>query len=122
MLAIFALVAQWRFTPPPRSLAAATAVSMHIHSEKAMAEIEIARDGPRGARVNVQVLDGAFRPLAAKEVTLVLGNEAAGIEPVRRRPSARGEVNWLIEDLRIPLAGHGICRWKFSSAISRKRR
>jgi len=104
-LAIFTLVAQWRFTPPPRSLAAATTVSLHIHGEKAMADIEFAQDRPRGARVSLLVLDGAFRPLPAKEVTLSLANEAAGIEPVKRNAQRAGENNWLIEDLRIPVAG-----------------
>ena len=83
-VAILALVALWRFTPPPRSLAAANTVSIHLHGDKAMAQIEIVRDAAGRATAQVQVLDGAFRPLAAKEVTLVLANPAAGIEPMRR--------------------------------------
>ena len=47
------------------------------------------------------------RPLAVKEVTLMLGYPAAGIEPVRRIATDLGGGNWRIEDLRIPLAG----RW-----------
>jgi putative copper export protein/methionine-rich copper-binding protein CopC len=111
-VAILAVVALWRFTPPPRTLAVAAPISIHLHGEKAMAEIEIAREGGRGAgtRANVLVLDGAFQPLAAKEVTLVLASPASGIEPLRRRAARTGESTtfsstWRIDDLTIPVAG-----------------
>src|SRR5262249_3108100 len=77
------LVALVRLPPPPRALAVAAPISLHLHGEKAMAEIEIERDG-EAAGARLLLLDGAFRPLAAKEVTLVLANPAAGIEPMRR--------------------------------------
>jgi copper transport protein len=106
-LMILVLVALWRFTPPPRALATDAPISFHIHGDKAMAEIAIERGGGEGARANMLVLDGAFRPLAAKEVTLVLANPAAGIEPLRRSAVHSGESNWRIDDLRVPVAG----RW-----------
>jgi copper transport protein len=58
----------------------------------------------------VLVLDGAFQPLAAKEVTLVLASPAAGIEPLRRRAQRMGDSTtfsstWRIDDLTIPVAG-----------------
>ena len=57
---------------------------------------------------SVQVLDGEFKPLAAKEVTLVLANPAAGIEPMRRAGVHSGaDGTWRIDDVRIPVAG----RW-----------
>ena len=54
------------------------------------------------------MLDGAFRPLAVKEVTLVLANPAAGLEPMRRAGiySVADDI-WRIDDVRIPVAG----RW-----------
>jgi copper transport protein len=106
-LMILALVALWRFTPPPRALATDAPISFHIHGDKAMAEIAIEREGGQAARANLLVLDGAFQPLAAKEVTLVLANPAAGIEPMRRSAVHSGESNWRIDDLRVPVAG----RW-----------
>ena len=72
-----------------------------------MAEIAIEREGGQGARANVLVLDGAFQPLTAKEVTLVLANPAAGIEPLRRSAAHAGASNWRIDDLSVPVAG----RW-----------
>jgi copper transport protein len=100
---ILALVALWRFTPPPRALATAAPITFHIHGEKAMAEIAIEREDGRSARLHV--LDGAFQPLAAREVTLVLANPAAGIEPLRRSAVHTGDNTWRIDDLRIPVAG-----------------
>ena len=111
-LLILSLVALWRFTPPPRALAVAAPISLHLHGDKAMAEIEIKRDG-EAAGASLMLLDGAFQPLAAKEVTLVLANPAAGIEPMRRIARRAGETNWRIDDLRIPVAG----RWTLGVEI-----
>jgi copper transport protein len=104
---ILALVAVWRFTPPPRALAIAAPITIHLHGERAMAEIEIMREGGRsgGARANVFVMDGAFQPLSAREVTVVLANPAAEIEAMRRPATHTAESTWRIEDLRIPVAG-----------------
>jgi copper transport protein len=107
VVAILALVALWRFTPPPRTLASDAPIALHLHGEKAMAEIEIERKPGEPARANVLVLDGAFRPFAVKEVALVLANPAAGIEPLRINAVPAGDSRWRIEDLRIPVAG----RW-----------
>jgi copper transport protein len=106
-VAILALVALWRFTPPPRVLASDAPIAFHIHGDKAMAEIAIEREGGQGARANVLVLDGAFQALTAKEVTLVLANPAAGIEPMRRSAAHAGEANWRVDGLSVPVAG----RW-----------
>jgi copper transport protein len=111
-LLILSLVALWRFTPPPRALAVAAPISLHLHGEKAMAEIEIEIER-EAAGASLLLLDGAFRPLAAKEVTLVLANPAAGIEPMRRIARRTGEMNWRIDDLRIPVAG----RWTLGVEI-----
>jgi copper transport protein len=107
VVAILALVALWRFTPPPRTLASDAPIALHLHGDKAMAEIEIERKPGEPARANVLVLDGAFRPFAVKEVALVLANPAAGIEPLQINAVPAGDSRWRIEDLRIPVAG----RW-----------
>ena len=120
-LTILGLVALWRFTPPPRALAADAPISLHIHGDKAMAQIEIERAKQQSPQASVLVLDGAFQPLAAKEVTLVLANPAAGIEPIRinaTRAGASGQTSaatsdWRIGDLRIPVAG----RWNLRVEI-----
>jgi copper transport protein len=104
-LLILALVGLWRFTPPPRALAAADTSVIHFHAERAMADIEVVPERGRGARVAIRVTDGVFRPVAASEVTLVVWNPAAGIEPVRRAAVSAGGGAWRIERFPIPLAG-----------------
>jgi copper transport protein len=106
-LAILGIVAVWRFTPPPRALIAAEPASIHFHGGKAMAQIEVEPVRARGAAMSIEVLDGTFHPLAAKEVTIFLSNAAAGIEPVRRDAVSTGASSWRIDDLRIPIPG----RW-----------
>jgi copper transport protein len=112
-LVILALVALWRFTPPPRALATSAPIFIHLHGEKAMAEIEIERADGQAGRTKLTVLDGAFQPLAVKEVTFVLANPAAGIEPMRRAAARTGENVWSIDDLRVPVAG----RWNLRVEI-----
>jgi copper transport protein len=111
---ILGLVASWRFTPPPRSLAlAGPQVSIHFHGQRAMAQIEVVPVRGRGAHIGLEILDGELRPLTAKEVALVLSNPAAGIEPVRRVAVSEGGPQWALDDLRIPIAG----RWRLSVEI-----
>ena len=71
-----------------------------------MAEITVSpgQAGPVG--VSIFVMNGAFDPLPAKEVTLVLSNQAAGIEPIRR-PAKLADGVWQVDDLVVPLGG----RW-----------
>ena len=107
VLAIFGAAAAWRFTPPPRSLAAAAAVpaSIHIHAAQAMADLTITpgRAGPVIA--TIVVMTGDFGPLDPREITLVLSNPAAGIEPIRRPATRTGDGTWRVDGLTIPMAG-----------------
>jgi copper transport protein len=113
-LLILGLVALWRFTPPPRALAAAEPAFIHFHGKRAMAQIEVEPVRARGAHVSIEVLDGQYRPLAAKGVTLAFSDPAAGIEPIRRvAERAEGEGNWRIDGLHIPIAG----RWRLRVEI-----
>jgi copper transport protein len=107
-IAILGVVSLWRFTPPPRALAATEPMTFHIHDPKAMINAALAPRRGQGADLVITVMDGELRPLAVKDVTLVLAYPAAGIEPVRRSATDTGdEAHWRIADLRIPLAG----RW-----------
>ncbi len=107
-IVILGLVALWRFTPPPRALAAALEpIAFHIHGAPAMANFELTQSRGRGATLDILMLDPEVRPLAVKEVTLILANPKAGIEPLRREAKSEGDANWRVEDLRIPFAG----RW-----------
>ena len=109
VLAIFSVAAVWRFTPPPRALAEATAapVSMHIHTNKAMADLTITPGHAGPVDASIMIMTGDFGPLDAKEVTLVLSNPAAGIEQIKRPARKADDGTWRIDDLNLPLSG----RW-----------
>jgi copper transport protein len=108
--AILALVALWRFTPPPRALAASEAVEVHLHGTRAMAQVSLLPVRARDPRVRIEVLDGNFNALPVKEVTMTLASPAAGIEPVRRAATHDTDGRWHVEGLRIPLAGQWTVR------------
>ncbi|MFC0219547.1 copper resistance CopC/CopD family protein [Pseudochelatococcus lubricantis] len=112
VLAIFAVAALWRFTPPPRALAEAAAApaSVHLHADKAMADVAIApgRAGP--VRASIAVMTGDFGPLDPAGVTLVLSNPAAGIEQIRRPATRDSEGVWQVEGLNLPVAGQWTVR------------
>lgn len=107
MLAILATAATWRFTPPPRALAVAAAqpVEIHIHADKAMAEVTVSpgRAGP--VDVSAIILSPDFTPMTPKDVQFVFSNPAAGIEPMRRKAVLTGEGRWRAEGVVLPLAG-----------------
>ena len=109
---ILGLVASWRFTPPPRALAASERIFLHLHGERGMAEIDIEPERGR-PRTSVKLMDPELHPLAAKELTLVLANPALGIEPMQRHGVSEGDGSWRIDDLRIPVAG----RWQLRVEI-----
>jgi copper transport protein len=106
VLAIFGLVASWRFTPPPRALAFATApVAIHVHGERAYAHVELRPQNAGGPSAMLRITDLKLNPLPAKEVALVLANPVAGVEPISRAATSVGDGRWQVDDLRIPVAG-----------------
>lgn len=105
-MAILAVVALWRFTPPPRVLIveAATPVSVHLHSGAAMADVSVKPGRAGRVAVAIYPMSADFAPLEAKEVTLVLAKADAGIEPLRRAAMKVDGV-WRIDEMQVPLAG-----------------
>ncbi|WP_042775709.1 copper resistance CopC/CopD family protein [Sinorhizobium fredii] len=108
VILIFGVVAAWRFTPPPRALALAAAqpTVVHIHTDKAMANVQLSPRGAGQVEASIDLSTGDFEALNAKEVTLVLAHPSAGVEAIRRsaRRTAAGE-NWRIDQILIPLPG-----------------
>lgn len=104
-IVILGIVGLWRFTPPPRALAAAETTYIHLHAEPAMAQIDLTPERDRGANVNIAVTEDDLRPVAAKEVVLVIWNPSAGIEPIRRDATFEGGAQWRISGLHIPIGG-----------------
>lgn len=114
LLGILGTAALWRFTPPPRTLALAAAQSaaVHIHTEKAMADVVVTpgRAGP--VTIAVSLLDGEFGPLPAKELRLSLANPVAGIEAIERAAIRQGDGSWRVETI-LPAPG----RWTVELAV-----
>jgi len=107
---ILALVAGWRFTPPPRALASAvrTPLALHIHSDKAMFQVLVS---PGMAGIDdfvLQIMAGDAAPLQAKEVTLALSLPEKGIEPIERKAARDAAGNWTVRGVPLPFAG----RWR----------
>jgi copper transport protein len=105
---ILFVVAGWRFTPPPRTLAAAvTPLAIHIHTENAMFQVLVS-PGTAGADSFVlQLMNGDASPLAAKEVTLTLSLPERGIEPLERPATLGADGYWHLRDVPLPYPG----RW-----------
>ncbi|MES2194401.1 MAG: copper resistance protein CopC [Pseudomonadota bacterium] len=108
-VAILAVVAGWRFTPPPRALAAAAKppLAIHIHTEKAMFQVLVSpgRVGVDHFVLQLMTGDGALLP--AKEATLTLSLPERGIEPFERKAVLGADGYWSVRDVAIPFAG----RW-----------
>jgi copper transport protein len=107
---ILGLVAIWRFTPPPRTFAAAAdgPAHVHIHTAAAMADVTFEPGRAGIVRASISLLTGDFAALDAKEVLLTLENKAAGIEAISR-PATRGsDAVWYVEQIPVPVGG----RWE----------
>jgi copper transport protein len=110
VIGILALVAGWRFTPPPRSLASAAhpPLVLHIHSDKVMFQVLVSPGTSGTDTVVLQIMSGDFGPLEAKEVSLILSQPERGIEPFERPAVREADGNWIARNVPIPFAG----RWR----------
>lgn len=104
---IFAVVAFWRFTPPPRTIVPETPLAIHIHTDKAMFQVLVS---PGKAGVDdfvLQLMTGEATPLKAKEATLTLSLPERGIEPMERDADLGSDGYWHVRNVELPFAG----RW-----------
>jgi copper transport protein len=107
---ILAVVAGWRFTPPPRALAASaeTPLAIHLHTEKAMFQVLISPGRAAGnGRFVLQLMTGDGSPLAAREATLALSLPERGIEPLERAATLGADGYWSVHGVPVPYPG----RW-----------
>jgi copper transport protein len=108
-VAIFALVAGWRFTPPPRALVAATRapLAFHVHTDAAMLKVTVSPAADGAGSFVLQLTNGDATPFPAKEVVLALSLPERGIEPLERKAVPGAEGYWYVRDVPIPFSG----RW-----------
>jgi copper transport protein len=109
VVAVFGVAAGWRFTPPPRALALAAAepAAIHIHTDKAMADLSLTPGHAGPVTASIMVMTGDFGQLDAKAITLTLSKPDSGIEAIRREARKAGDGTWRVDGLVVPLAG----RW-----------
>lgn len=105
-IVILSVVALWRFTPPPRALAAvadSSEIFVHAGSSAAMAQVIIKtnRAGKPG-QLQLLLFDANMSRLHAREVTLWFSNKQAGIEPIRYEAAHEGAGTWRISALDLP--------------------
>ncbi|HKS19432.1 MAG TPA: CopD family protein [Bradyrhizobium sp.] len=110
VLGIFAAVAGWRFTTPPRALAASNhaPLAIHIHTDAAMMQVLISPGKVGTDNFVLQLMNGDASPLEAQEVMLALSLPGRGIEPLERRATRGPDGYWHIRDVVLPLPG----RWR----------
>jgi copper transport protein len=109
VVGILAVVAGWRFTPPPRALAATVQapLALHMHTDKAMFQVLVSPAEVGSDNFVLQLMNDDGSPLAAKEVTLTLSLPERGIEPLERKATLGADGYWYLRDLPLPLPG----RW-----------
>jgi copper transport protein len=106
-LGIFAAVAGWRFTPPPRTIMPETPLAIHIHGDKAMFQVLVSpgKAGSDDFVLQLMTEEGAL--LRAKGATLTLSLPARGIEPMERSAELGTDGYWHVRKVVLPFAG----RW-----------
>jgi copper transport protein len=106
-MVLLAVVAGWRFTPPPRSIVAEGPLVVHIHTEQAMflALITPAKVGLDDFALQLLHEDGS--PLDAKEARLTLSMPSRGIEGIERKGALRNDGYWHVTGVPLNVPG----RW-----------
>jgi copper transport protein len=109
VVCILAVVAGWRFTSPPRALAASAAapLAIHIHAQKAMFQVLISPGKVGSNDFVLQLMTGDAALLPARETTLAVSLPERGIEPIERRATLGPDGYWHVRGVALPLSG----RW-----------
>jgi copper transport protein len=110
VVGILAVVAGWRFTPPPRASVAPVAapLSVHIHTDAAMFQVLVSPGKVGSNDFVLQLMTGDAALLPAKEATLILSLPDRGIEPMERRAVLGPDGYWHVRGVTLPLPG----RWR----------
>ncbi|WP_196259067.1 copper resistance CopC/CopD family protein [Pelagibacterium limicola] len=115
VIAILALVAGWRFTPPPRALTlqASVPIAFHIHTNTAMADVAIEPGRVGFNTISVYLMDGEFAPVEPVSVVAAISAPDRGIEASRFEAVLDDDGFWRLYDVRLPVAAD----WQFDLEI-----
>ncbi|WP_244619294.1 copper resistance protein CopC [Rhizobium sp. 18055] len=99
-VAIVGAASLWRFAGPDQfQYAPLHPVSIHIHTDKAMAQFELKPKSQDAASVHVTILASDFAPMRPRAVTLRLWNPAAGVEAIKYELAKAENGGWEAEDV-----------------------
>lgn len=106
VLLVFAVVAGWRFTPPPRVIAelAAQPARTHIHTDAAMADVAVTPGRAGASTLSVWLSDAEFGPLEPQALRVALSNPGLGIERLVRPATHDADGFWRVP-LTLPAGG-----------------
>lgn len=107
MIAILALTAGFRLTPPPRALAAMpdSRTELHLHGRAAMADITLIPGRPGANQVEIIPLDGDFQPFTPLEITLFFSRPDEGLERMELRAVEGANGIWTAGPVHLPPGG-----------------
>ena len=106
-IGILAVVAGWRFTPPPRSLVPDAPLAIHIHSDKAMFQVLVSPGRVGSDDFVLQLMNGDGTLLHAKEATLTLSLPERGIDEIERQGMLGADHFWHVKNVPLTVPG----RW-----------
>lgn len=107
MLALLALTASFRLTPPPRAMAdlSDSRAELHLHGRESMADITLIPGRPGQNRVEIVPLDGDFQPFTPLEVTLFFAKPEEGLERIELRATMDADGLWTAGPFHLPQGG-----------------
>ena len=111
VVVVLGLVAGWRFTPPPRALADASAqalavepIMVHLMDAETMAMVSVSPGSAGPVTMDIALSDMEGEEISAESIVVMLSSPALGIEPFRST-AMQSQGGWVVEGLTIPIAG-----------------
>jgi len=107
MIAILALTAGFRLTPPPRATndVYSTRVDVHVHGPTAMADIALIPGRPGPNYIEVMPLDGMFRPMRPLAITLHFSRPQDMLESIDVAAMMAADGVWRAGPIHLPPGG-----------------
>lgn len=84
----------------------ADATFQHIHGEEGMADVTIEPGRVGTARATIQLWDGDFAPLTARDVTLTLTAPTPGRKPATRTALLNSDGAWIVDGVALTEPGN----------------
>lgn len=112
VLIVLALVTTWRFTVPPRALAAVSIapINLHIHDARAMLDLSLIPQPGHRFRAKLFLQGSDFNPLQAEAVSMEFSNPALGIQTIEKTAQQQTLGAWTVAPFVLPAPGRWLVR------------